>query len=230
MDAALDSMGRMERVTLGDRVYAELRDLLMAGKLNPGEKLSLRRVAETVGVSIMPVREAVARLVADDALTVLPNRAVSVPVITVAKLAELTLVRIEIEGFAAEQAALRRSPADLAAIRKYDDLFRQAAGGRNPDAEKALRMNKELHFAVYRASGLPTLVGIIESLWLKVGPVINLDLRSSTTRLSSGEAEGHHRRLVVAIAEGNGPAAREALGKDIHTSSTFIQTGGLLPS
>ena len=227
MDASLDGMGRMERVTLGDRVYGELRDRLMAGKLNPGEKLSLRRVAETVGVSIMPVREAVARLVADDALTVLPNRAVSVPVITVAKLAELTLVRIEIEGFAVEQAALRRSQADLTAIRGYDDLFRQAVAAR--DAEKALAMNKELHFAIYRASGLPTLVGIIESLWLKVGPVINLDLRASTARLASGEAEGNHRCLVAAIAERDGVTARAALGRDIQSSSSFIQASGQLP-
>jgi DNA-binding GntR family transcriptional regulator len=228
VDAVLDGLGRLERVTLGERVYGELRDLLMAGKLGPGEKLSLRRVAEIVGVSIMPVREAVARLVADGALTVLPNRAVSVPPMTLAKLQELTVVRIEIEGFAAQEAATRRSDAQLEEIRRFDELFRQAVQTKKPSAEKALAMNKELHFAVYRAAGLPSLVAIIEGLWLKVGPVINLDLRSSMERLTSGTAEGHHRRLVAAIAAGDAAAARESLAGDIRDSSLYIQASGAL--
>ena len=41
----------------------------------------------------------------------------------------------------------------------------------------------QLHFAIYRATGLPTLVGIIEGLWLKIGPVLNLDLKTSHERL-----------------------------------------------
>ena len=49
-----------ERVTLGERVHAELRERLMSGELAPGQKMSLRTAAETLGVSIMPVREAVA--------------------------------------------------------------------------------------------------------------------------------------------------------------------------
>jgi DNA-binding GntR family transcriptional regulator len=230
MASAIESIGRLERVTLGDRVYAELRDLLMGGELAPGQKLSLRSVAETLGVSIMPVREAVTRLVADQALEVLPNRAVNVPLMTGAKFRELTTVRLAVEGFAAEQAALHRSNADLAHIRRFEEAFRAEAQSSDPHPDRAVRNNKELHFAVYRAAGLPALVDIIEGLWLKIGPVLNFDLKISHERLRSGGAVRHHARLVAALAASNPGGARGALADDITEAAAFIESTGRLPA
>jgi DNA-binding GntR family transcriptional regulator len=229
MKSAVQSIGQLARVTLGEQVHAELRQLLMAGKLVPGEKLSLRNMAESLGVSVMPVREAVTRLAAEDALTVAPNRAIIVPLMTKEKLRELTLIRCEIEGFAAAQAALNRTEADLKLIRSLDAQFRTVVTAASPNADKALRLNKELHFAIYGASRLPTLVAMIEGLWLKVGPVINLDLRSSSRRLGSGTAEKHHSRIVAAIGAKKPEQARTALAADIMTSSQYIQATGGLP-
>jgi DNA-binding GntR family transcriptional regulator len=229
MKSALDSMEPIERVTLGDRVHEELCDLLMAGKLFPGDKLSLRNVAATMGVSMMPVREAVTRLVTEEALTVAPNRAVSVPMMTLTKLKELTLIRTEIEGFAAAQAALNRTDKELKKIRSFDEQFRAFVQSESSSAEKALKLNKDLHFAVYGAARLPLLTGIIQGLWLKVGPVINLDLRSSSERLKSGDAEQCHARLVAAIEARDPDKAKRALTDDILSSSQFIQSTGTLP-
>lgn len=229
MTTAIARLDRVERVTLGERVHAELRELLIAGELAPGEKLSLRTAAERLGVSMMPVREAVARLVADGALVVLPNRAAMVPLMTKAKFRELTCVRIAVEGFAAEQAALQRLDADLAAVRGFDRAFRDEALSARPDPARAIRANKDLHYAVYRASGLPTLVSIIEGLWLKIGPVLNLDLKNSSDRLANGGAEAHHRRLLAAIERRDGEGARQALVADIRGAAAFIETTGRLP-
>lgn len=229
MDGAIARIGRMERATLGDRVYAELRALLIAGELAPGERLSLRRVADQLGTSMMPVREAVSRLAADDALEVLPNRSVRVPLMNAGQFRELTRVRIAIEGFAAEEAARLRGEADLAAIAAHDAVFRAEAHAENPDFERAVRANKDLHFAVYAATQLPTLVSIIEGLWLRVGPVLNLDMRVSGQRLAEGTAERHHARLVAAIRERNGPSARAALVADIEEAARFIAGSGRLP-
>src|SRR5918998_5251248 len=121
--SAIARIGRLERVTLGERVHAELRDRLMSGELAPGQKMSLRSVAETLGVSIMPVREAVARLVSDGSLEVLPNRAVRVPLMNLARFRELTIVRLAVEGFAAEQAARSRAESDLTAMRQFEEAF-----------------------------------------------------------------------------------------------------------
>lgn len=219
----------LERVTLGNRVHEELCDLLMAGRLVPGEKLSLRNVAKSMGVSVMPVREAVTRLVAEGALEVSPNRAVSVPIMTRQKLQELTMIRCEIEGFAVAKAALNRTQKDIKRIRQLDEQFRETVRSAEGKAEKGLKFNKELHFAIYRAARLPLLESIIQGLWLKIGPVINLDLGSSETRLRSGDAEACHALMVAAIVEGDAEAARSALVRDISTSSQYIQSTGALP-
>ena len=220
-----------ERMTLGERVHGHLRELLMSGELAPGQKMSLRTVAETLGVSMMPVREAVARLVADQSLEVLPNRAVRVPLMTLPRFRELTKVRLAVESFAVEEAARNRAPSDLAAMRRFEEAFVAEARSPHPRADHAVRANKGLHFAVYRATGLPTLVGIIEGLWLKIGPVLNLDLKLSPERLRTGGAAECHRRLLDAVEAGEPHAARAALVADIEGAARFIEsTGRLLES
>jgi DNA-binding GntR family transcriptional regulator len=137
-------------------------------------------------------------------------------------------VRIAIEGFAAEEAASKRSAPDIAAMRRFEEAFLVEARSPRPRAAKAVRANKELHFAVYRATGLSTLVGIIEGLWLKIGPVLNLDLKLSPDRLRTGGAAQHHRRLVAAVEAGNRSAARDALVADIEGAAKFIESTGRL--
>jgi len=217
-----------ERVTLGERVHAELRERLMSGELAPGQKISLRTAAETLGVSMMPVREAVARLVADQSLEVLPNRAARVPLMSVSRFRELTTVRLAIEGLAVEQAARSRTAADLAAMRSFEEEFLAEARASDPRTEHAVRANKALHFAVYRATALPTLVGIIEGLWLKIGPVLNLDLKLSPQRLRTGGAVDCHRQLIEAVEAGEPVLARAALVDDIVGAARFIESTGRL--
>jgi DNA-binding GntR family transcriptional regulator len=124
-------------------------------------------------------------------------------------------VRAAIEGFAAEEAARSRTAADLVAMRSFEQAFLAEAGSSEPRTGHAIRANQALHFAVYRATGLPTLVGVVEGLWLKIGPVLNLDLRVSPERLRTGGAVEHHRRLLVAIEAGDSVGARNALVNDI---------------
>lgn len=225
---ALTTIGPIERQTLGDQVYGHMRELLMAGRLAPGEKLSLRATAEALGISMMPVREAVSRLVADRALEVTPNRAIRVPVLSVEQFRELSAVRIEIEGFAAERAASAATPAEIVAIAEAEEAFRRLSLDAGADLSEAVSRNKEFHFAVYAASGLPTLFEIIGGLWLKAGPVINLDLRANPERLATGGAVRFHADALAAIRVGDGPAARRAIAGDIRGASEFIiARGGL---
>src|SRR5262249_14211091 len=159
----------LERQTLGERAYAQLADLLISGRLAPGERLSLRAAADVLGVSIMPVREAVSRLVADRALEVTPNRAGRVPLMSSAQVRDLTKARIAIEGHAAAQAALQRDERDLASIARAEEAMRAESRKAKPDLPRAVELNKTFHFAVYEAARSPILVEIIRALWLKAG-------------------------------------------------------------
>jgi len=142
----------LDRQTLGERAYAKLADLLISGRLAPGEKLSLRAAADVLGVSIMPVREAVSRLVADKALEVMPNRAVRVPLMSAAQFRDLTKVRIAIEGHAAAQATQHRDNNDLLSIGRAEEMMRAESQSLTPDLPRAVELNKTFHFAVYEAA------------------------------------------------------------------------------
>ncbi|PZN99978.1 MAG: GntR family transcriptional regulator [Hyphomicrobiales bacterium] len=226
--AALDQIGVLQHETLGDRVTEELRSLLIAGRLAPGEKLSLRRVAEALGVSMMPVREAVSRLAADRALEVLPGRAVRVPVLTLAQFRELTRLRLVIEGFAAEEAARVASPEHIVRIAGHDADFRQAASADPPDSAGAVAANRDLHFALYEAAGMPSLIEMIERLWLKAGPILNLDMRDEPRRLQGGSAMQAHARLLDAVRRRDAAGARAALEDDITGAAAHIEDTGQL--
>ncbi len=186
--ALLGATPPLERQTLGDQVYRHIRQLLIAGRLTPGDRLSLRSVGDALGVSMMPVREAVSRLVADQALEVMPNRAVRVPVMHARQFRQLATIREQIEGFAAAQAACHGRPEQIKDIARAEEHFAAIAAKAKPDRAAAVEANQAFHFAVYAASGMPDLVEIIGGLWLKVGPVINLDLRENPERISNGSA------------------------------------------
>ncbi len=218
-----------EPATLGRRAYAEVSGLLMRGELSPGDKVSLRSLALRLGVSMQPVRQAVDRLVADQALEVLPNRAVRVPIMTAERLRELATVRAAIEGFAVQQAAKAWKPDDLAEIEKQDAAFRRECRKRSPDLARAVVANRDLHFSFYRAAALPSLIPIIEGLWLRVGPVLNLDMRASPERLRMGAAERCHAEMLAALKRRDGKAAKAALEADIMGAAKFIASRGILP-
>ena len=226
---ALADLPPLQRQTLGDRIYAHFSELLIGGRLAPGERLSLREAAMALGVSVMPVREAVSRLVADGALEVAPNRAVRVPVMTAAGFRELAETRMAVEGLAAARAALHRDAAQLEAMRAAEAAFRAHADSAQPDAGRAVVLNRDFHFAVYESCGLPTLRGILAGLWLKAGPVINLDLRASPERLRRGAARHHHAQALAAIEAGDAAAASAAIAADIDDAARFIIARGVLP-
>jgi len=179
-----------------------------------------------LGVSIMPVREAVSRLVADKALEVTPNRAVRVPLLSAEQFRDLTKVRIAIEGHAAEQAARQRDQNDLLSIARAEEAMRVESESATPDLPRAVELNKTFHFAVYEAAHSPILVEIIRALWLKAGPVINLDLRANPERLAKGDAIKCHADVRKAIAAGNGAVAREGIAADISGAAEFILSRG----
>jgi DNA-binding GntR family transcriptional regulator len=226
---AIQNVIPLERRTLGEQAYAELRELLVSGRLAPGERLSLRSAALSLGVSIMPVREAVSWLIAERALEVAPHRAVRVPTMSARQLRELATVRVAIEGFAAEQAALNRTERDLTTMTATEAAFRRESFSPEPDLPSAVELNKNFHFAVYRAAGLPSLVEIIGGLWLKMGPVINLDLRADPQRLATSGARRFHAEMLSAIRERDGARAKAALAADISAAIAFILERGRLP-
>lgn len=207
--------------TLGSTVLTQIKELLLSGRLMPGEQLSLRSTASALGVSVMPVREAVNQLVADQALEVTPNRAVRVPVMTRDQFSEITQIRLEIEGYAITQACPKITEHILA---RLEDVNAKLATAMSAPAnnDDVVSLNKEFHFAVYNASGMPMLVNIIETLWLRIGPILNYDLRTGSERTYNKTAVSHHAKLIAGLKAGDCQAARQALHNDIRSAYEHI--------
>lgn len=208
--------------TLGDTVLRQIKDWLLSGKLMPGEQLSLRSTAEALGVSVMPVRAAVYQLVADQALEVAPNRSVRVPQMSAEQFCEITNIRLQIEGYAVEQAAEHASAQLIDLLRNRNDELARAMAAKDDDKSIVVLLNKELHFSVYEAAAMPMLLKIIESLWLRIGPVLNYDLRAGSERTENQTAVVHHAKMIDALAQAKGCEAKAALQEDIKSAFEHI--------
>ena len=215
-------IGRIMHETMSQRVYGDLRELIMSGRVQPGQRLTLKNLSEAVGTSQMPVREALRQLAAEGALEFLPNKSVRVPVMTKDKFLELLAIRLQVEGLALEHATQRITKLQVQELAHYHDVFSKEVKRKTPDPTIAIDANMRFHFTAYRAAHMPTLMNIVEGLWLQVGPVLNLDMRSGSKRLTDGPAKHHHQKILDAMKAKNAKAARLALMDDLTTAANFI--------
>ena len=209
--------------TMATKVYQDLREMIMSGQLQPGERLTLVGMAAALGTSVMPVREAVNKLAADAALEILPNKSVRVPVLTRSGFKELVVVRLVVEGLAVETAASRITADQLGRLAELEQAFCREIALSEPDVNQIIQINKQFHFTAYAAAQMPVLSSLIEGLWLRIGPVLNLDLRNSRSRRRSDlPSVTAHRALLAAMRAGDGAAARTALALDINGAAELI--------
>ena len=217
---ALSPVGRE---TLHDRVYAELRRSLIHGMFDAGEMLRIQDVAERLQTSTMPVREALGRLVSEQALEALPSRSVRVPVITRDRLNDLARARCLIEGQITALALPNLKREDFAQLRQL--TVECDAAFRSDDSDKAhhtSELNHAFHFYIYRAAGSAVLIPIVESLWLQSGPYVRLAARIHDERRDA-LAVDHHWELIEALERGDEAAARSALTSDITRSFNLVR-------
>ena len=223
-----DLVTPLKRQTLSANVYDQLRDLVMSGQMMPGEQISLRSAAAALGVSVMPVREAMQRLVAEQALELTPSRTLRVPRMTAAQFKEITVIRTNLEGLATEAAAAAVGTVALREIAECHDAFVAEMKAASPDGSRLVTFNKEFHFAVYAAADMPMLLQMIEALWLRIGPILNYDLRAGSRRVGEKTGVVHHAALLAALKRRDGAKARAALEGDIRSAAEFILSAGVL--
>ena len=211
------------RSTVQDRVYHQLRAALMSGQFDPGQLLTIGTLADRFRTSHMPVREALRRLTAENALVVVNNGSAQVPVVTLEGLDDLCLTRTALETLAVKLATDRCSPADRARFRAL--ASGHAAAAVNGDLQGMLQLNQELHFAIYNTCGSSVVVQFIQSLWLRFGPYRRMLSAHIGPSIESGQYEPsrHHADLVDAIDARNGNAAAEAVRGDIETTQALLR-------
>lgn len=205
------------RTTVQEQVYLRVKDLILSGSVKPGQSVTIPALSETLGVSHMPVREALRRLVAERALTVVSGRSLGVPALSLKRLEELVRVRVEIEGFAAEWAAENMTAEELDGSAALVAGMADAIG--QSDVTAFLRMNRDFHFGIYAATRSPVLLSTIESLWFQVSPYFSMLYPFGDYPRSNLE----HAAILAALQRRDGRAARAALAEDLRGAATALR-------
>ncbi|URW82550.1 GntR family transcriptional regulator [Alcaligenes sp. DN25] len=209
--APLEAFQPIVRQSVNEAVYQALRNKLMHGEYRAGQVLGIQYLADALGTSTMPVREALRRLVAQQGLEPLPNGTTRVPLITKACLSDIRRARVLIEGTVTEWAGPFLTPSVLDQLEQLAQEITQER--RTPKGvASSLEKNRIFHFTIYGAAQSPVMLAMIESLWLQSGAY----LRETREQLHNEDSADHlHESTVKALRAGNFSQARQYIQEDV---------------
>ena len=199
-------------VTKLDLVEQLLIRAIASGEIAPGEPLRQLELADRLGISATPVREALRRLEAQGLVVRQPHRGVRVAEVEPEEMAELYIIRAALEGLAVEHAVPNLTAKD---VRALEQIHERLEAGRAKGALKSLRrLNFDFHTTLYRHSELPRLTRIIDSLW----PLFPWDsMWAVPGRAASSAVE--HREILDALRAGDAAAAGRAMRRHIESGA-----------
>ena len=213
----LVELEQINHASLQDVAYERIRNALRSGTFKPGENLVTRTLAKALGISTTPVREALARLVAQNVLAVDPvNGVPRVPLITPELITEIYEIRALLEGLASEHAARNITPDELAALEK---VWARLKESKDLDYQGQQQITEEFQSIVYRAARRPVLLELIQSVWLRSGTVLHLLAKSRPRDFS---VEGQRAKLFAALKRGEAARAREATRAGVLTTRDML--------
>lgn len=213
-----------QRATIADNVYQELRTALVVGRFDPGQMLTISSLAEAFHTSHMPVREALRRLAAEGALEVRGTGSAHVPDVTRAVLDDICRARIALERLATELAVANITAAEIGALERLEQ--EHTATSHLNNVYEMLDKNHQFHFSIYRASRSPTLLQLIDTLWLRYGPFMRMLSEHIAPQLDMGVHEPFmrgHRAIVDAIRSRDSTRAADLLQADIERTQHLLQ-------
>ncbi|WP_187429348.1 HTH-type transcriptional regulator McbR [Roseobacter fucihabitans] len=201
----------IDQTNMRDSAYQALHDAFTRGAFAPGDVLSLRSLAEQLGTSMTPVREAVRRLVAEGALIDTRSRKLLVPPFDPRRMSDLKSARLALESLLLEQALASIDASGIAKLKAILERPEDPAQ-HGPD----LVQNYDFHFTLYRMSGSDVLLPIVEALWLQYGSYLNLIIYHKN--VAHIEEHKYHGALLNALERNDLAAAQVALRRDIEQS------------
>jgi DNA-binding GntR family transcriptional regulator len=198
------SLSQLKPATLREQARAALRASIITGEIAAGELYSVGAVAERLGVSATPIREALSDLAHNGLVTVVRNRGFVVPELTEHDLDEIFELRLLLEVPAIERVIGRLSAEDLAACRKEVDRgSRAAAAG---DLPAFLEADREFHLRLLAGLGNSRLVEMVDSL-RDQARLYGIARLTAAGGLAASADE--HQQLLAAIEAGDAAAAGE---------------------
>lgn len=176
--------------SINDEVYNRLKHQITHAQIAPGEKISIRQIAEAFGVSTMPVREALRKLQAEGFVH-FETRSVIVRSLSRQEVVEIFAIRERLECLATEWAIGQIKSEDIEALR--ETLY--AMDDKEVGLADWQRLNRELHLQLYELSGSAKLIQLITNVWDMVEPYMHI-YTSSVGSLQTAQTQ-HHEMLEL---------------------------------
>lgn len=211
------------RKTVQDQVYDQLREALMSGAFEAREHFTISSLADRFQTSHMPVREALRRLAAENALRISPAGTAFVPDLSREELADITRTRVIIEGATAELAASHLTASDQKILRRI--VEEHQATGVSGDIAAMAAANRRFHFHIYAAAQSPILMSHIENLWLRSGPYVRFlsDRMGMLLKTEYREEYTHHHKMMLdALKREDVGGFRAAMEADIRATQDLL--------
>jgi len=183
--------------SISDQIYERLKQQILHGEIEPGERLMQNQVAENLRASRTPVREAFRRLEQDGLVERVPQGGVRVTRLDMEAIQEVFGIRNVLEAYAVELACGRITAEEIGSLKRLvnqaGDLLSSGELGRETKIKRLFEMNSQFHDIIYRASGNSYLLGMINSLRFIVGRLRFLGLRADSTWSRAWE---EHAQLI----------------------------------
>ena len=173
-------------------VAERLRRAILRGHFKPGERLDQNEIAELLGVSRSPVREALRTLAAEGLVEVYPHRGAVVAELSPAEFEEISIIRVVLESMAARLAAPHIDDERIALLK---DILAELDC--TTDLDRWVELNRRFHNTIYQAVHRPRLLSFIENLRITMTPYIRQYI-TSDEHLNAARI-GHRRILEACI-------------------------------
>src|SRR3954452_21737818 len=195
-------------MTKSDLAYTRVRGLILSGELAPGAVLPQAALAQTIGISTTPLREALRRLKQEGLVELDAHRDARVRPLDATEARDLLELRRSLDPLAASLAAQRRTDTDV------DDLRAALDGLESLSASPSiaqLESHHRFHAAIHRASHNALLVQTLDGLWVKTDRYRRHGLEAGRSDAERDARAVEHRQLVEAVRDGDGDTAAELM-------------------
>jgi DNA-binding GntR family transcriptional regulator len=210
------TLERRRHPTRAEVALTELHDSIISGELPPGSPLRLEELADRLGMSISPVREAVRRLESLGLAVHVPHRGARVSELALDDLRDTYEVRLVLEPLAARRAAGRFTADDAAVCRAH--LAEYARAHERGDAGSARTVHAAFHFALYAAAGSQWLLRLIRPAWENCERYRAISLQSR----SVAEVEREHERILDACVRREPERAAAELSRHLSVTANLV--------
>ncbi len=204
---------------LRELVFESLREAIISGTLPPSERLMEIQLAEEMGVSRTPVREAIRKLELEGLVVMIPRKGAYVAGMSIKDIVDVFEIRGALEGLAAELASERVTDDELESMERY--LVKISEEIESGDLSKVVETDTDFHTLIYKASRNARLSQIISNLREQIQ-------RFRTTSLSfPGRmkiALEEHRKIVEAISSRDGELARRLAQEHIENAENVMMS------